>query len=57
MKYSKPTLVVFILMVGSTEFVLAQGPPTPPYLPIDSGISFLMLSGIIYGLYSSLKNK
>ncbi|MDD3721315.1 MAG: hypothetical protein PHW92_02340 [Lutibacter sp.] len=34
----------------------AYAPPPPPGLPIDGGLSFLLASGVIYGIYS-LKRK
>ena len=30
-------------------------PPPPPGLPIDGGILFLLVSGIIYGIKKSIK--
>ncbi len=31
--------------------------PPPPGLPIDGGLSFLLASGVIYGIYSLKRKK
>lgn len=47
----KKTLLTFSFICSSLV-VLAQGPPPPPPpgLPIDGGIIFLVISGLIYGI-------
>jgi len=32
-------------------------PPPPPGLPIDGGLSFLLISGIFYGAYELKRKK
>jgi hypothetical protein len=31
------------------------GPPPPPGLPIDAGITYLLVAGIAYGVYEKRK--
>ncbi len=57
MNISKKTLVVFICLVLNVELIFGQPPPPPPGLPIDGGLGFLLLSGVIYGIYQSLKRR
>ena len=52
----------FIIMLAFTFVISAQnapappaGPPPPPGLPIDGGLLFLVISGIIYGV-KKIKN-
>ncbi|OAD45780.1 hypothetical protein LPB303_05695 [Polaribacter atrinae] len=47
----------FIIMLAFTFVISAQSvpapagpPPPPPGLPIDGGLLFLVISGIIYGV-------
>jgi len=32
-------------------------PPPPPGLPIDGGLSFLIISGVAYGIYELRRKK
>lgn len=34
-----------------------NGPPPPVGLPIDGGLSFLLISGVAYGIYSLKRKK
>lgn len=34
-----------------------KGPPPPVGLPIDGGLSFLIIAGTAYGIYESRKRK
>ena len=34
-----------------------QNPTSPPGLPIDSGIVFLIVAALIYGVYKVIKHK
>ncbi|MDF1517565.1 MAG: hypothetical protein P1P79_06435 [Lutibacter sp.] len=36
---------------------LANSPPPPPGLPIDGGLSLLLASGVVYGIYSLKRKK
>ena len=45
-----------------TQLINAQGPPPPGLpppvgLPIDGGLSFLIISGVAYGLYEIRKKR
>ena len=33
------------------------GPPPPPGLPINTGITYLMLAGVAYGVYELRRNR
>lgn len=60
MNFSRSTIVVFIFLVLNAELLFASPPPPPPPppgLPIDGGLSFLVLSGVIYGVYEALKRR
>ncbi|WP_456424101.1 PID-CTERM protein-sorting domain-containing protein [Lutibacter sp.] len=43
-------------MFGHKPPPLPTGPPNPG-LPIDGGISFLLISGIAYGIYELKRKK
>ena len=47
-------IVAIILLLLFPLITMAQGPPppppTPPGLPIDSGIVYLLLLGVAYGI-------
>lgn len=53
--------ILTILILALTFSVSGQvtppsiPPPPPPGLPIDGGILFLLVSGIIYGIKKSIK--
>jgi len=42
-------IVAIILLLLFPLITMAQGPP-PPGLPIDSGIVYLLLLGVAYGI-------
>ncbi len=48
--------LTIILLIMFPEFIIGQVtpppllPPPPPGLPIDSGVLFLIIGGVIYGL-------
>ncbi|WP_347173400.1 PID-CTERM protein-sorting domain-containing protein [Polaribacter uvawellassae] len=60
MKYK--TKILFILVVLCTTFTFGQmvpppiPPPPPPGLPIDGGVLFLLISGILLGVKKLKKN-
>ena len=62
-KILTPTLLCFLTsaaMLGQAE-ASNSGPPapnmnrTPPELPIDSGMLFLLIVGLGYGIYITIK--
>jgi hypothetical protein len=51
-------IVAIVLLLLFPLITMAQGPPAPPPppgLPIDSGIVYLLLLGVAYGI-SKVKN-
>lgn len=42
---------------GPPEPELANAPPPPPGLPIDGGLSLLLVSGVAYGIYALKRKK
>ena len=52
----RKAILVFSFLILKEEFIFGN-PPTPPYVPIDGGLSFLVLSGVIYGIYETLKRR
>ena len=52
-------LASLLLLLLFPLIMIAQGPPPPPPpppgLPIDSGLLFLLIAGIVYGV-KKLKN-
>ena len=51
-------IVAIVLLLLFPLITIAQGPPPPPPppgLPIDSGIVYLLLLGVAYGI-SKVKN-
>jgi hypothetical protein len=51
-------IVAIVLLLLFPLITMAQGPPPPPPppgLPIDSGIVYLLLLGVAYGI-SKVKN-
>ena len=51
-------LASLLLLLLFPLIMIAQGPPpppTPPGLPIDGGLLFLLIAGIVYGV-KKLKN-
>ena len=59
----KRIIYCLIVMLMSTIDLLAQGPPGPgpppphPELPIDGGIVYLLLGGILFGAYHIKRKK
>lgn len=59
------TYLCYVVMMLSSisAFSLGDGPPSPkpgvspPGVPIDGGISFLLILGAVYGVYVLKKNK
>lgn len=39
------------------ETANAPAPPPPPGLPIDGGLSFLLISGVAYGIFELKRKK
>jgi hypothetical protein len=75
-KYIKPIALLFIILVTFNIDLLAGGPPGPPggggggppggcwppstCIPIDGGLSFLLLAGAAYGgkkIYDTAKKE
>lgn len=52
----KALLLTCLLIVGLSSSVLAQGPPPPPGVPLDFGISLFVAGCVGYGAVS-MKNK
>jgi len=60
--FNKYLLSFCLILICSSVF--AQKPPDPelpgtppPGLPIDGGLSFLIIAGVTYGIYESRKKK
>ena len=57
MRWKRITYCTILASLGATD-LLAQSPPGPgpppphPELPVDSGIIFLLGSGIVLGIYT-----
>ncbi|MEO9571398.1 MAG: hypothetical protein ABJH82_08820 [Polaribacter sp.] len=50
-KYLALLIMLLITCVASGQIVPPSiPPPPPPGLPIDSGLIFLIISGVLYGL-------
>ena len=49
-------LISFVTYAGDPVPTPA-GPPPPPGLPIDGGLSFLIISGVAYGIYELRRKK
>ena len=46
---------VFIILIGTSINLVAQGPPSPgppppPGTPISNGLIFLLIAGLFYGI-------
>lgn len=46
---SKKIILLFIFLL-IVEKIIAQPPPPPVGLPIDGGIGFLFIAGVLYGM-------
>ena len=44
-----------LIMIAQGTGLPGPGPPPPPGLPIDGGLLFLLIAGIVYGV-KKLKN-
>ena len=42
--------LVFVTLAEAQAVPPPKGPPRPPGLPIDGGISVLLLAGVAYGI-------
>lgn len=67
---NKKIVKIFILcfsfmLIGTVAYAemappkpeLANAPPPPPGMPIDGGLSLLLASGVIYGIYALKRKK
>jgi hypothetical protein len=68
---NRKTFKIFILclsfmLISTMAFAKKKGPPKPeeggappppPGLPIDGGLSWLLVSGVAYGIYALLRKK
>ncbi|MBI9040087.1 MAG: hypothetical protein JEY78_01720 [Lutibacter sp.] len=49
---------VFVSLVGYSKTPPTPiGPPAEPGLPIDGGLFYLLISGVLYGVYELKKKK
>jgi hypothetical protein len=46
-----PILFVFTSVVSTTQEPPPPMPPPPPGLPIDGAVVFVLILGILYGIY------
>ncbi|PQJ71859.1 PID-CTERM protein-sorting domain-containing protein [Polaribacter butkevichii] len=57
---NKKHFALFIMLVITSMAIVGQvptpGPPSPPGLPIDGGLIFLVVSGVLYGVKKKIKN-
>jgi len=61
-RFNKYLLSFFFVLICSSVFgqktpPLPAGPPPNPGLPIDGGLSFLLISGVAYGIYELKRKK
>jgi len=49
-----PILFVFTSVVSATQGPPPPAPPPPPGLPIDGAVIFVLILGILYGIYKKL---
>ena len=62
-RFNKYLLSFCLILICATVFAQKEpelpGPPPPPgkTLPIDGGLSYLIISGIIYGVYELKRKK
>lgn len=50
------SILTIIIFLGSYNYAIA-GPPPPPGVPIDGGVSILAAAAIGYGAYKMRKRK
>jgi hypothetical protein len=55
-------LCIFFMLIGFVAYSQVKpptpiGPPPPPGLPIDGGLSILLIAGIAYGVYEKRRKK
>ncbi len=57
MRNGKNYLTIFILLVQVVAMATPPSPepPPPPGLPIEGGLLFLLVSGLIYGVSKKIK--
>ncbi len=53
---SKKLFLLVVIMTFTNTLFAAAPPPPPPGLPVDGGLGFLVVSGILYGVLK-LRNK
>lgn len=56
MKLSSKKLFLLVVFITFTNVLFAVPPPPPPGFPIDGGLGYLIISGLIYGALK-LRNK
>lgn len=64
-KFNKYLLSFCLILICTTVSAQKKSPPAPapkqndgqPGLPIDGGLSFLLISGVAYGIYELRKKK
>ena len=55
--YVRSTIVVSALLLTSSLEAFAQGPPSPPGVPLDAGIIVLIIGCVLYGLKKIYQKK
>jgi len=51
------TVILFIISLGLSLDVFSQGPPPPPGVPLDFGLSAFIAACVGYGIVKMKKNK
>jgi hypothetical protein len=49
-----PILFVFTSVVSAIQGPPPPAPPPPPGLPIDGAVIFVLILGVLYGIYKKL---
>ena len=49
-------LALTCIVTGQNNMPPPAGPPNPPGLPVDGGLIFLIVSGVLYGIRKNIKN-
>ena len=60
MTINKFLLSIFFVLIGFVTYAgepAPPGPPPPVGLPIDGGLSFLIISGVAYGIFELRRKK